>query len=438
MQSSSSRSKAVALAASVAAAVLVPMTLAAAKSAPRRSAAAHKPVVITFGSWIPFQDHPGHRKLLAQINRANRGRFIIKPVYTPPTGYDQKLLTEVAAGDAPDFFYLDYGMVKSFAADHALLNLAPYLRKFAASNPAANVKGYYPTSLQGDKVAGNYYALPFIDQPDVMYYNPALFKAAHLPLPTPNWTWQRFLADAKALTVPAKHQYGYLQAPGWPPLEVYIWSYGGHMFNRTGTRAMLTSPADIRGLTLMQTMVKDKIIPPQSAIENLNIEDLFRQGKVAMFLGGANDGNYTYNNHPIHTAIAVVPRGTKHVTGNWVGEIGVNPKAPHAKLVVQAYLDLLRAYAHTHVVPPVKSYAAKLGSVYVSSAPHGHIPPVRVPIILDSMKYARPLRPLKNMTQYYNIETNDLYDPILLGTMNVQQAAQKAEQALNTMVKASK
>jgi multiple sugar transport system substrate-binding protein len=79
--------------------------------------------------------------------------------------------------------------------------------------------------------------------------------------------------------------------------------------------------------------------------------------------------------------------------------------------------------------------AAKLGSIYVNSAPGGHIPAVRIPTILDSMKFARPLRPLKNMTQYYNIETNDLYDPILLGTMNAKQAAQKAESALNALVK---
>ncbi len=393
------------------------------------------PVVITFGTWIPWSAHPGHVKLLNEINKANKGKFIIKPVYTPPTGYDQKLLTELAAGDAPDFFYLDYGYVQSFASNNTLLNLNPYLKQFQKTHPAARLSDYYPASLSGDKVNGKYYGLPFIDQPYVMYYNPKLFKAAHLPLPTANWTWSTFLKDARALSKPAKGQYGYLQANGWPPLETYIWSFGGHMFNPAGTRAELTSPADMKGIELMQTMVKDKIVPPQAAIENLNIEDLFRQGKVAMFLGGANDGNYTYANHPIDTAIAPIPRGTKQVTGSYVAEIAVNAKAANPKIVVEAYLDLLAAYAHTHVVPPLKSFAKNLKNIAVTSAPGGRIPAARIPVILDSMKFARPLRPMQNMTQYYNIMTNDLYDPILLGTSTAKAAALKAETDMNNYLK---
>ncbi len=404
-------------------------------SAAAKPAAAKNVPVITFGSWIPWSAHPGHVKLLNEINHANRGRFIIKPVYTPPSGYDQKLLTELAAGDAPDFFYVDYGFVSSFAANHTLLALSPYLQQLKKQYLAANPQNYYPASLAGDRIGGKYYALPFIDQPYVMYYNPQLFKAAHLPMPTANWTWTQFLRDAKALTVPAKHQFGYLQASGWPPLETYIWSYGGHMFNPQGTRAELTSPADLKGIELMQTMVRDKIIPPQAQIENLNIEDLFRQGKVAMFLGGANDGNYTYGNHRINTAIAPIPRGTQQVTGDYVAEIAVNAKAANPKLVVQAYLDILTAYAHTHVAPPIRQYAQRLKTIYVNSAPGGHIPAARIPIILDSMKFARSLRPMQNMTNYYNIETNDLYDPILLGTSSAKAAAQKAETDMNNYLK---
>jgi hypothetical protein len=51
------------------------------------------------------------------------------------------------------------------------------------------------------------------------------------------------------------------------------------------------------------------------------------------------------------------------------------------------------------------------------------------------MKFARQLRPLKNMTKYYDIESNDLYDPILLGTESAKQAAQKTQTALNAFLK---
>ena len=421
----------------VGASVLVSSTVLFAGIVP---ASANSTPVITFGSWVSPIGHTRHAEAYKTINAQNQGKYVFQPVYIPGSNYNQKIVTELAAGDAPDIFYVNYGMVNTLANNHTLLNLTPYLKKYEKQYPAANLKNYFPASLTGDSIGKQTYALPFIDQPDVMYYNAALFKQAHLPLPKPGWTWPQFLHDAKMLTIPSKNQYGYLQAAGWPPLEVYVWSYGGHMFNPAGTKATVNSPAAIRGLELMQTMVKEKIIPPQAAIENISIENLFSEGKVAMFLGGANDGNYTWNNKPIPTAIAPVPRGTKEVTGNYIAEIGVNAKTKNPALAVKALLELLTQYGKFHVVPPVKQFAtaAKLESMDIPGAPNNKIPKSRISTIVGSMKFARPQRALADMTQFNNIEMNDLYDPILLGSETAQQAADKAEQDLNNMLKASK
>lgn len=395
------------------------------------SAKSSSPQVITFASWTPWSQHPDDVKILKKINAANKGKFVLKPVYIPSAGYEQKLLTELAAGDAPDIFYLNYGDVNAFAKNNTLLDLNSYMQADKGKYLSADVNNYFPNSLTADSVKGQYYALPYIDQPDVIYYNPALFKAAHLPLPTENWTWQTFLKDAKALSDPSKNQYGYLQSPGWPPLETYIWSYGGDMFNKGMTKSLLTSPADIKGIELMQTMVKDKIIPPQSAIQNLSIEDLFRQGKVAMFMGGSDDGNYTYNNKPINTAIAPVPRGTTQATDSYIAEIAANAKAKNPALVTQAFFALVQGMSDDQIVPPIKQYADTMEQISIPSAPNGHLPKDRLPVIKDSMKFARPIQPFPDMTQYSSILTNDIYDPILLGNSTAQAAAAKAAKDFN-------
>ena len=97
-----------------------------------------------------------------------------------PSNYDQKLKTELAAGSAPDIFYLNDGEAPMYANDGALLNLDPYLNKYKSQNPVANTSDYYPVTLTNDTYKGSYYALPWIGQPTVMYYNPKLFQQAGL------------------------------------------------------------------------------------------------------------------------------------------------------------------------------------------------------------------------------------------------------------------
>lgn len=390
------------------------------------------PVTITLGTWGGAQENQQLQQIIDRINEQYKGKFVIKDINTP-SNYDQKLNTELAAGSAPDIFYATDTNVPTYAQEGVLLDLSDLIQKYKDKAVVANPDNYFPASLQDVTYNGHYYALPWIAQPVVMYYNPNLFKQAGLPEPTPDWTWDDFMRDAKALTNPQKGIYGYLQANGWPPLEMYVWSYGGDVVNSDGTQATLNSPQAVQGLTLMENMVKQQVVPPLSKLANVDIEDLFRQGRVAMFAGGAADGNYETNGFT--AKIAEMPKGTQHATYLYIADLAINAHSKVDKdLLYQAYIAILDGIDHWKVVPPVKQYAQNLQDISIPDAPGGHTPADRVPVILNSMKYARAPRVVKNMTQYWTILGNDVYQPILMGQKTAQQAADQATKDLNAIL----
>ncbi|OFW76944.1 MAG: hypothetical protein A2201_01215 [Alicyclobacillus sp. RIFOXYA1_FULL_53_8] len=175
-------------------------------------------------------------------------------------------------------------------------------------------------------------------------------------------------------------------------------------------------------------------MPPLAELANVDIESLFRQGRVAMFAGGAADGNY--NSKGFTAKVAEMPMGTQHATQLYIADMGINAHTTVNKDVVfKAYAALLDAIDHWKLVPPVQQYAANLESISIPDAPGGHTPADRIQPILNSMKYAQPLRDVKNMSNYWTVMGNDLYQPILSGQTTPDKALQKAETDLNALIK---
>ncbi len=406
-------------------------------------AAAKSPPVITFGSWGGSAENQQLLAIVQQINARNRGRFVLKNINVN-SNYEQKLEVELAAGSAPDIFYVNNSMLPTFESQHVLFNITPYLSHHknaqyldAVEDPA----NYLPVTLREATYHGQYYALPWIAMPVVTYVNPVLFRKAHLALPSMNWTWSDFLKDARAITDAKAGIYGYLQANGWPPVQLYLWSYGGHILNASGTRATVDSQRAIRGLELMSTFVKDGVVPPQAAIANVAIEDLFRAGKLGMFIGGADDG--VYNTRGFTATVATVPRGTHAANFLWMADLAVNRRAPDKNVVMDAYFQLLAAIDHWKIVSPVLPFATAkvIESVNLHNphAPQDHTPASRIPVIMASLKHAQRYRMLKNaaeMGKYWTVLSNDLYEPLLLQKETPQQAAQATAKALDAVIAA--
>ena len=137
--------------------------------------------------------HPNVR--VRRINPGDAGSF-----YT-------KLQTMLASGSPPDVFYVGAERVASFADMELLEPLDPYLRADAESRPddAINLDGFFPCTVEAFRYDGNrsgagaLYGIPKDFTTVGFYYNKDIFLRAGVPFPKDDWTWDDYLAAARAI-----------------------------------------------------------------------------------------------------------------------------------------------------------------------------------------------------------------------------------------------
>lgn len=106
-----------------------------------------------------------------------------------PDNYGTKLLTQMAAGDAPDVFQVGDGDVRMFVERGGTTNLAPYLEG-QDNLPGLDPSIFYESLYQTGVVDGEPHFLTKDYSPLVVYYNKDLFDQAGVPYPEDGWTWE--------------------------------------------------------------------------------------------------------------------------------------------------------------------------------------------------------------------------------------------------------
>ncbi|RKP46711.1 sugar ABC transporter substrate-binding protein [Cohnella endophytica] len=206
-----------------------------------------------------------------------------------PDQYGTKLLTQIAANQAPDIFQIGDGDVKMFMDKGALEDLTPYIQ----GNDGIDLNDYYSTVLDVGKLGDKYYTMPK-DYSDIgIYYNKKLFDEANVPYPQAGWTWDEFYDTAKKLTKQSGGKYtqwGVNLPGGWlRAILPLINSYGGSVISPDGNsfEGYLNSDGTVKALELYQDMyLKDHIAPSGTDTAALQGVDLFSAGKVAMSMTG--------------------------------------------------------------------------------------------------------------------------------------------------------
>ena len=121
-----------------------------------------------------------------------------------PTEYGPKLLTQFAAGTAPDVFQVGDGDVSTFAAQGVLEPLDPYI---TGDNPL-DMDVFFPGVAAIGKVGDQTYLLTKDYSPLVLFYNKKLFDAAGVAYPTAEWTWDDMRAARQEADRPVQDPVG--------------------------------------------------------------------------------------------------------------------------------------------------------------------------------------------------------------------------------------
>jgi len=209
-----------------------------------------------------------------------------------PDNYGTKLLTQIAANDAPDVFQVGDGDVRMFVEKGGAADLTTY-EKGKGGLPGLDSVVYYPALYQTGVVDGKSSFLTKDYSPLAIYYNKDLFDKAGVPYPKDGWTWDDFQNTAVKLTSGSgpDAQYGALLPGNWTrAIEPFVFQNGGDVSSPDGTKTTgyLDSPATVEAIQYYVDLYNKYHVSPSPADMGTTFKgvDLFQTGKAAMTLTG--------------------------------------------------------------------------------------------------------------------------------------------------------
>lgn len=269
-----------------------------------------------------------------------------------PADYYTKVQTGLAGGTAPDLMWLSQEYIAGFASRGALLDVTDLVA--GSDLPAGAVDTYFPDVIKTARYEDRLYGLPWIAQPVVLYYNPALFDAAEMEYPDESWDWDTFLEAAKALTLDddgdgVPEQYGF-SLNGWPPIHMFIWQAGGEVIADDLGSSPIDSPEAIEAAEFYSEMVFNaECCPSEETLAEQGFSEMFKAGTVAMFMGGASD---TFDGIDVVGA-SVVPSGpANRTTFSYTASTAVNAATENPEIAARALVALTEGIHHWKIVAP--------------------------------------------------------------------------------------
>jgi ABC-type glycerol-3-phosphate transport system substrate-binding protein len=206
----------------------------------------------------------------------------------------EKLLTEIAGGNAPDTAFVDAGFVQDLASRGAAMNLDGYIAGSEVVATEDYVEGFRNTAL----LEGSMYGLPWDGETTGLFYRTDLFDQAGIDGPPE--TWAEFEETAAALTDPSENQYGVAMfaseaAYYWYP---WLWQAGGDILSSDGQDIEFDSPEGIEAAEFYTNLAQNYAPPDYLASDSWNGRVTFASGKAAMYIAGSWFAGNTISEFP--------------------------------------------------------------------------------------------------------------------------------------------
>lgn len=257
-----------------------------------------------------------------------------EPGGSESSSYQDVLKTEIAAGTAPDVFWIPGTDVADFATRGLILNLAD----LASATEGFDVAAYYPGPMEfltyNPESAANdaLWGLPRDVSTFALYLNLDLIAEAGAADPRElaangEWDWDAFLEVAQATRGLGSDIYGYGANAWWGPYGTWLNAAGGGFFTDDRTACALDTPESLAGLDFERSLYQDFDVAVPYGEDS---EPPFRAGKVAMFQNGrwATPGTRTVD---FNWDVVELPTGPGGDGGNWLfwGAYAVNANTAH-------------------------------------------------------------------------------------------------------------
>jgi multiple sugar transport system substrate-binding protein len=152
-----------------------------------------------------------------------------------PGEYEQKLLTQLSGGTAPDAFYAGDGTIVKLIENDTITELTPIL---SGSGDHVKAEDFFEGLWGAAKKDNKIYGLTVDCNPMVLWYNKKVLKDAGITVMPADmqekgeWTWEAFQRMTEKIK--ASKKYGYVLDNWWGHYYSFVSTNGGKMYDDEG------------------------------------------------------------------------------------------------------------------------------------------------------------------------------------------------------------
>jgi len=271
------------------------------------------PITLRLTKWLSFPEEKGWiEKWAKKYEQAHPDVKIEIDLVT--TGYDEKLLTSFAGGEAPDIFYVHSVNLPAYVEQ----GLCVPLDKYIDGPNGINTKDIFPAIWKATTYKGKKYGYSATNGVQILYFNKRMFRESGLRYPDKNWTWKDLAETAQKLTKKDKDgritQYGFQCDEYNRVFVTYVWSMGGKLFDNEEApkKPLFNNTIGVEAAKYLADLVMVYGVAPAPGVPGaLGYREAFRTQKVAMILDGSWMIRNFINQKDLEFGTAVVPKGKK-------------------------------------------------------------------------------------------------------------------------------
>ena len=338
--------------------------------APEEPPAEGAKVILRVGTGDSGEGLNPHQEIIARFEEANPD-ILVQLEAVAGRDYYTRLLTQIAADDAPDIMQIGDDAVPMFVDKGSFMALDDFM----SGDYPLDTSIYLPGVLSPGQWEGQQWLLPKDFTPLGVYYNKMIFDEYGVEYPQDGWTWDDFLATAQALTKDVDGDgntdiWGAQLTANWTTgFEYWIAAAGGRLINEDGTQfaGFMDSPESIEALRFFADLYNVHMVAPPPADFALwaggNAE--FDNGGAAMRLFGRWPQAGYKDNPNIDLGVAGVPSGDKRANILFWGGFGIFSGTKHPEAAWR-FLSFYTGEQGSQVwkdwaIPPVASVADEAG-----------------------------------------------------------------------------
>lgn len=237
---------------------------------------------VTWSSWGNTGEVENFKNFTEQFN-SSQSEVVAEFIPVPTDGYDEKLLTQLNGGTAPDLFYVSDGQVATLIDNQVVADLTERLSSEASMSKPEDFAGdlWGPAQTPDGKI----YGVPVDCNPLVIWYNKSLLQEAgitEMPADTyeaGNWNWDTFqnILD----TVSESGRRGLVLGDWWAYRYSFITNNGGSIY-ADGRFVANEDEKSIEAIQwLADNIATEKIIFSGSLPEGQGADAMFMSNQLA-------------------------------------------------------------------------------------------------------------------------------------------------------------